>query len=96
MQKYHKNDLNENEPTLIAESTLSLNFADLDFPVNLEDELKERDWYIVTNIKTPLDYMDADLTEEEKMIEFQKNKAINGQLSATEELETLLNPTEEV
>ena len=92
IQDFHKNDLSKNEPKLIKDVKVSLNFADLDFPVGLDEELKERDWNIERNIKTPLDYMDPDLDEETKMKEFEKNKRINGQMSSIDELAQELNP----
>jgi len=92
MQNYHANELPENEPKLIDNVTVSINYTDLDFPVNLDDDLKERDWYITNNIKTPLDYMDPDLDENAKLKEFNKNKKINGQLTSFDELAAGLNP----
>jgi len=73
------------QPKLPEDAVLLVNFADIDFPVNQKEQLDERDWYISHNIKTPLDYMDADLDEAEKLAKFYENKKLNGSLTAAEE-----------
>jgi len=70
----------------LPDEALYVNFADIDFPVNQKEELDQRNWYIEHNIKTPLDYMDADLSEDEKLEQFKKNKEINGKLTARDRL----------
>ena len=65
---------------------LNVNFADFDFPINQQEDLQMRDWYINHNIKTPLDYMDTDLDEKQKMELLNKNKEINGNLTSAEKI----------
>ena len=85
MQEIHNNDIPEDEPILIAGAKVMVNYEDIDFPVNQQDELNMRDWYISNNIKTPLDYMDQDLDEKARQEQYLKNKKINGKLTRAEQ-----------
>ena len=88
MQQFYKktNSLPDGEPILPENAELSINYADMDLPINQAEDLAMRDWLIKHNIKTPLDYMDSDLKPEDKLKEYKKNKEINGQLSQGEQL----------
>ena len=81
MQDYYKL-----KPSLPKDAEITVNFADIDFPINQKEELDIRDWYIEHNIKTPLDYMDTDLDDEAKLELFRKNKEINGKLTARDKI----------
>lgn len=92
LQDHHKKDLPDKEPKLIKEARVRLNFTDIDFPVNIQDDLAMRDWQIRNNIKTPLDYMDNELDFEEKKKLHQLNKEINGNLSRADKLKMAFQP----
>jgi hypothetical protein len=56
----------------------------MDFPVNQKEELERWDWEIKNNIVTPLDYMaseNPEMTEDELLEQYNKNKALNKQLT---------------
>lgn len=88
MQQFYKKtgQLDPKEPILPEGAELSIDYAEIDFPINQTEELAFRDWNIKYNIKTPLDYMDPELTDDEKLYEYTKNKKINGQLTQEEQL----------
>jgi len=89
MQDYYRRFkmLDPKEPKLPLDAQISVDFEEsLRLPVQQSEELAMRDWNIKNNIETPLDYMDADMSPEEKMNKYMENKKINGQLTAAEEL----------
>jgi hypothetical protein len=88
MQQFYNGikQLPPDEPILPENAELSIDYAEIDFPINQAEELAMRDWNIEHNIKTPLDYMDSELSPEDKLKKFKENKKINGQLSQEEEL----------
>jgi len=89
MQDYHKTykQLDPGEPMLPLDAKIMVDFEEsLRLPVQQSEELASRDWDIKNNIRTPLDYMDSDLDEEQKLEKYNRNKAINGNLSAIDQV----------
>jgi hypothetical protein len=88
MQDYHKTykQLDTEEPKLEVGARIMVDFEEsLRLPVQQSEELAMRDWNISHNIETPLDYMDADMDEEQKKEKYRMNKEINGTLSIAEQ-----------
>ena len=71
---------------------LSINFAEVKFPVDPKEERAKWDWEIKNNFATHIDYMksqDPDATEEELQKRFEQNKEINSQQTTlVENIET--------
>ena len=86
MQKVYSGKLPKGEPKLPEGQRLVVNFADIDFPVNQHEELEMRNWDIDHDIKTPLDYMDTDLNDDEKMELYLANKEINKTMSESDKI----------
>jgi hypothetical protein len=79
--------LDKEEPKIPLDGQLSVDFEEsLRLPVQQSEEIAMRDWDINNNIKTPLDFMDSDMTEDEKLEKYNKNKQINGNLSTVEQM----------
>ena len=62
------------EPKLDVNAEIMVDFEEsLRLPVQQGEELEMRNWEIEHNTKTPLDYMDSDLTPEERLEKFYEN-----------------------
>ena len=95
MQSFYKsqNEIDAREPKLNPEDDISVNFTEIDFPVNVDEDLKRRDWNIKNNVETPIDYIkkrDPDLSDDEALIVYQNNKKLNGNLSRRDLFKTAL------
>ena len=89
MQDYYRRFrmIDPKEPKLDVNAEIMVDFEEsLRLPIQQGEELEMRNWEIEHNTKTPLDYMDSDLTPEERLEKFYENKKINGNLSAAEQI----------
>jgi hypothetical protein len=76
-------------PRLPEDAMLSVDFQEMEFPMNQKEELERWDWEIEHNISTPLDYMQSkntDMDDEKAMEKYTKNKEINGKMTARDRL----------
>lgn len=85
MQKYYKSQgLCKDEPSLPENTDVIIDFADIQFPVNQQEELDRWKFDIDMNAESVVSYImskNPDMSEEEAYQKFQQNKKWNGKLS---------------
>ena len=80
MQKIHKSELPKNEIILPDKYMVSLDFKEMDFPVNIDDKLKEKEFNLKYNLTNPIRMMmekNPDLTKEKAEEELAENIETN-------------------
>jgi len=71
-------------PKLEGETNLIIDFAEINFPVNQDEQQKKDDWQIQNNVITPIDVIQREqgLSEDEAMERWEKNKQLNEKLTS--------------
>jgi hypothetical protein len=67
---------------IFPQKKISVNFADVQFPIDPAEERAQWDWEIKNNFATPIDFLrtkDKDATAEELEARYEKNKEFNAQ-----------------
>ncbi len=86
MQNYYGTN---GDPKLPLNATPIVDFQEIDFPINQKEELDRWDWEIQRNAASVVDYIQSkeDLSEEEAIERFNRNKRLNGTTSWREKLQ---------
>ncbi len=89
MQEHYKRHamLPKDEPVLPMDGKVSVDFTEIDFPINQKEEQDRWDWLIDQNAKTVIDLimsLNPDMSEDEAIEKYQRNKELNGTLTPAE------------
>ena len=83
--------LKKDEPVLPIDGKVSVDFTEIDFPINQAEEQSRWDWLIDKNAKTVIDLImseNPDMSEEEAIEKYQRNKELNGSLTPAEQAQS--------
>jgi hypothetical protein len=89
IQKYHKKDLKKDEPIIPQDSYLSIDFTELDLPINQAEAREQEKYEIELNLISVLDAIKSrnpdmdDVAAKQKLLD---NKKDNGSLTAAEQI----------